>query len=324
MRLNEAYLLCKKYIDRLPELNIKKLFIRENSIGFLDLDGEDSNVTRYKLDITNPTFVYIIEELEELEQINALHLKIMEIKNIIYFGDELREIYNENNKKILMRKFTDLSLQMETIVHLCETIGYNDEDGIGFDIKVPVREDFSVMAKVLHDFDRIINQAPFLNVNDATIKYKKVDLGSTWIEFVIKGVAATKLLNIFSTFVDNCIKVLSHKRNCQWQEEEIRRLQIDNRLVEELVITHQKMTSAMIDKFVGELNEKSDPEGEARTKLCFEMMIELLEEGVEIHQAITQNESNKNLFPSVEQWKLISSKKVEQESIEERQDNKEE
>ena len=73
-----------------------------------------------------------------------------------------------------------------------------------------------------------------------------------------------------------------------------------------------------IDKYIEELSGKLDPEEQARAQLCFDMMVELLDKGMEIHHAITKNESNTLLFPTSEQWKEISGNLPAAENIEEK------
>lgn len=319
MRLKEVYSICNKYMKKIPEIDIKRLFsdkVKPKSI--VKRDDMKFVEPYYIIDILDEKWGQILEELADLEQIPTLSLAVKDIKEILMIDNNIRESFTEEEKGKLIKNFKNLSIQMKTIIDLCETYGYISEEYVGFDLKLPINKDFTSIAKVLNSFDKIINQAPFLNNHEATIEYKKVDLGSTWIEFVINGVASITLLHVLSRFVDDCIKILSHKKNCKQQEESYRRMQIDNEIIEGMVKAHNKMTDALTDKFIKELSGEIEPEDQSRARLCFDMMIELLDKGVEIHQAITENESNELLFPTTEKWNEIGSNVIMQESIEQR------
>lgn len=317
MRLKDVYLICAKYMERMPELDIKKLFMKLEQ-KYIIVDNASPRKD-YLLDFHNSVWEEIVKELEELEKIEGLCPIVNDIKDILFMDGQVKEYYSVDDKGRLMKQFSILSLRMQTIVDLCESFGYSNEEYIGFDIKVPVKNDFSSMTKILSDFNKITQQAPFLNSVDATIQYKKVDLGSTWIEFFIVGTAAITLLNSLSVFIDHCIAILSHKKMCQQQEENLRRMKIANDAIEAMSKVNQDVTGALKDKFISELGEGLGPEEQDRARLCFDMMIELLDQGLEIHQAITKNENNSLLFPTSEKWKEINCNLFNYESIEENQ-----
>ena len=316
MRLKDVYLICAKYLQRMTELDIKRLFRRIKNSSIFDIEDGKKD---FLLDINNGVWEEIEKEIEELEKIEGLRSLINDIKGILFVGGQVKEYFSLDDKGNLMKKFSILSLRMQTIVDLCESFGYSNAEYIGFDIKVPVKDDFSSMTKILGDFNKIIQQAPFLNRVDATIRYKKVDLGSTWIEFFIVGTAAIALLNTLSVFIEHCIAILSHKKTCQQQEENLRRMEIANDSIEAVCKANQDVTKALKDKFISELGEGLGHEEQDRIRLCFDMMIELLDQGLEIHQAITKNENSSLLFPTPERWKEINSNSSNCENIGENQ-----
>ena len=307
MRLREVYSICVEYMKKIPEMNVKELFQEKYRETGQYIINDDKGILKY-----------ILQEFEMLGQVNVLKPTLDELKGLMTTEKAINYRYTLNEKSQLMRGFRDLLVQLETIVNVCEGYGYADEEYVGFDIKVPDQRDFSSITKNLNDFNKIMKQSPFLNKCDAVIEYRKIDLGSTWIEFGIRGAAAASLLHIFAKFVDNCIKILSHKKNCQKQEAEYRRMEIDNKLIESMSEAHQKMTEALTNKYIEQLSGKLDPEEQARAQLCFDMMVELLDKGMEIHHAITKNESNTLLFPTSEQWKEISGNLPAAENIEEK------
>lgn len=224
----------------------------------------------------------------------------------------------------------DVIYAMRAVISVCEEAGTSQTDGWGFDIKMPPVDDFSEFAGYINDFNRFLSQCPYLKFEDESISFKKVDLGSIWLEFLINnpigataaGVGASKLLLNLIKIVDECVKIKSHIITCKQQEEMMRSAKIKNDALENLIEQNNKLIEIISINCAEELSEKlGKPENEhdyneTKNSLAFSLRLlsKLMANGLEICASIDSSQEVKDLFPTSKEIKHFSKppKKIEE------------
>lgn len=284
MRLEEVYQICKKHQKELKE---SFLTMKTNEFGAKEMTVIARN--SYKR-----TFYNANKILDELETLSFLENDI--------------KSFRENSKNYSQESaYATICHKVDGIIGMCEMMGYTQmHDEIGFSIKMPMDIDFSDFSKCLNDIQIVLTQCPFFSKKDAKISMKKVDVGSTWIEFVIIGIEAMGLLGVFAKVVDKGLVLWSHMKTIKQQEEIIRTAKLDNQLLETLLDNYKKVTEALTDKFIEEISgEQLNDEDKSRAKLCFDKLVLWFDKGMEIHNAIECDNEVKPVFPISSKWKEI-------------------
>ncbi len=166
---------------------------------------------------------------------------------------------------------------------------------------------------------------------DEKIQFKNIDVGSTWLSFVIDCVnvsaevvstgaaviAGSVLLNNLLAFVDKCIVTRSHYITLQKQKAD---LEVEKGNAEEKKIILKYLESAYkkeIDCAIAELEKATnytvkneDGDEPQRIKQCMEKMGELVEKGLRIYSAIDAPKETKVLFEPLEMKYLTMGKEV--------------
>jgi hypothetical protein len=220
---------------------------------------------------------------------------------------------------ILLKKIKSLEDKVNTIIDLYELLG-NDNKGSGFDVKLPSFKTLDEFATYIKEINFVINQCPFLKNKDEEIKLNCIDVGSTWISFMIAAVGTTVILSNLAKIIDYTIKIKSHITNVEQQEEQLRAMKLKNDVIETVIEGYKKANKSYIDNCVLELEQSIHPlkdgDERGRAEKSLEKLAWLFEKGLEIHSAIetvevkdlfiTQNEVQKI---SVEETKLLQNNK---------------
>lgn len=288
MRLHKVYTICKKnqeVSNKLSEENLKR----------------DSKY----IEIQN--FGFIEEALDEIGTIPFLK-KYVENVNSIFIGDKKNIVTDEQMIKFKVM-LDDLDIRLNSIIQLCEYFEFG-MDKTGFDLKLPSVNDFSSIAECVTDFNFILNQFPAFNLEGAKIQFEKVDMGSTWIEFVVTGVSAISLLNLVADFVNTCVKIWHDILVCKELEKNSKKLGLEEEVIQTMVQAHKKLIDMEMNNYAKNsgINKKYTPEDYDRAALCFDKMVRLLDKGIEIHSSIADNKQDKQVqFPKADDWERISN-----------------
>ena len=125
-----------------------------------------------------------------------------------YVNSDSFNITREEWNRIESAKYT-LLRTMDDTVDLYEKMGIDTEERVGLDIKLPKFNDFSEFVKYINDIEFVLTKCPFLQDNNEKLIFENVDVGSTWLTFLVIGGAVTAsgsvLLNNIASFVDKCI-----------------------------------------------------------------------------------------------------------------------
>lgn len=286
MRLEEIYQICKIHQEAL------EAFIERQEA--IERESDIFSTGRYKKSVDG-----------------ELYIILADLKRLPFGQDDINRISNPMG--ISEREYLDICKRIYNkicgIIEMCEMLGYTQVDEeIGFAIKMPININFAELAQCINDFQIILSKCPFLKGKDATISLKRADVGSTWFEFIITGVEAAALLSVFAKMVDQGLILWSHIKTNKQQNELWRRAQIDNQLIKELADNHEKVLSALTNKFIEELStEPLDNEDKARAELCFKKLTMWIDKGMEIHNAIECKEQIKPVFPTLEKWAELQS-----------------
>ncbi len=272
-----------------------------------------SNKTAKKLNSGN----YIIEDWKEVLFI------IARLKNIELFKDvgqklfEISPIFGENVENLKLTpsqagEFNSwkqkIKRQIDTIIELCESIGYGQNEG-SFEVKLPETNDFKEFSSNVNNLNRALQICPFIKTEDSNINLVKTDIGSTWLEFVIISTNVISILTALGYFVQSAIKIKSMYLTCEQQKELIRGVQIRNNLADKITDLYKDMIQATASKEVKELEEKLErplePEERNSAEKSLEILGKLMSKGLEIYATLDAPQEIKDIFPSMEQQKLL-------------------
>jgi len=299
MRLYNTYYLCKKHINTLEE-------------NWFDPVTDNNGVC------------YSISEWESLQHI------LLELKNIDILSPSVNDFYESmstyDREKIvpvlglltktkLLNILIEICSKMHVIISLYESMGL-DNSKSGIDVKLPQCNSLSEYILYLKELDFIFNRCPFFNVNDESIVFNSVDVGSTWVKFAVKLAAgattATIVINNFATVVDKSVQVRSHYVSLKQQEQLLRKQNIENEALEIVLNSYKVLQKQYIQDAIKDLKELNpevefkDGEEEDVAGQCIEKMIALLDKGVEFYASIDAPEEIKVLFPPLDKYEKLS------------------
>lgn len=290
MRLHEIYNVCRTNNPKLDEIEFDE--IRINGVMYFTIKH-----------------IQIFQEaLDSLERVDFLKQYI----DIIYdsipaltvrSSKEIRVDTAMRDKCFSLRR--ELKQKVVTVIELCETLEYKDID-CGFSVRIPMEASITEFAKYINDFSIILSKYPLFLNKEAEIELQKVDVGSAWMEFYVKGVAAAAIMTAFLALTDKAIILHSHKLTLMQQEQELNRMNADIKVIDNTINLHEQLIEFYTNNLVEELlkEENLSPEDFDRAKLSLEKLSELIGKGLEIHDAIAVD-NIMPLFPSSDQWQEV-------------------
>lgn len=296
MRLYGMYYTCKKYIEYVKEMKVNNKAAAGNAIWSINSWKEKS---------------IALNELGKMNPLRTYARKLYETVPIVYRDRDEFDI-TDTVKGNFVTARERLIVAMETIIDMYENINPNKmiNEEYGFDIKMPEFNDLGEFAKCIEDLNFVIKQCPYLNDKDGQIKYGTIDVGSTWLTFVISGAAATTIISNLAKIVDNAIKMKSHITTVKMQEEALRTLEIKDEIAAEVLEAYKKTNQVLTQNSVTELErelgklkdgEERDKVGKTLEKLGFWM-----EKGMQIYSAIDAPTEIKDVFPKQQEVSFLS------------------
>lgn len=296
MRMYSMYFICKTYIGKIKGMQVKSRRENATTVYYIDQWQENSAL------------------LNELAQIAPLKEKARGvIESIpIVFRDDNRIDLTNSTKVTYEKALNKLSISMQTIMDAYEVLGKKDteEASSGFDVKLPQFKDLGEFSKCLEDLNFIITQCPYLRSSDGQIKYSSVDIGSTWLTFLIVGAAASTLLYNLSKLVDMAVKIKSHVVTVRMQEEALRSIQIKNEVAAEVFKAFDEANKVIVDQCVGdlkrELGELENGEEDSKAQKSLEKLAYWMDRGLQVYSTIDASREIKDLFPQQADTSLLS------------------
>lgn len=247
----------------------------------------------------------ITQLLDPLQIFPFLDVPINQIIEIIdvsdassYISEASRSMVRDN-----MRIIKSNLLIMEDMLKLLHV----EPNCNGFDVKLPPNITLENLIECTKDLNTLFSQCPLFQYNDVQISLSGVDVGSSWLTFIVKGTGLFIVLRNLASLVDKVVHIRSHWLTCKKQEEECKKLGIANDLLGNLADAHNAVLKKLQENAVEELssqNSITDPESKARLNYSIDLMNKMMSKGLEIYAAIGSEEEIKSVFPTVEQQAL--------------------
>lgn len=291
MRLYTIYKLCKSNIDNLKQCDINSDY----------LNGEFVTTVKGWL-ITKKS----VEQLYTIKAFQDITLKIYEWVPIFYRdADQWKISGSSSGFAVDMQK---LIQQVDAVIGVYESFGF-EESKLGIDIRMP-NGDFKDFVVNIKSLEYIFNQCPLLKVNDGEIRFNNVDVGSTWLTFLLIGTGATIIAQNLAALVDKAIALKSHLILLKQQEEALRKEQFQNDILEATKVTFNLLRETTINQYLDDLQSEeisfTDAEERDKTKLALEKLADLIDKGMEIYASIDSPDEIQVLFPTLETKGLLT------------------
>lgn len=300
MRLRELYKICSNKVLEVDGMLEKICLCKDAKINENDRKGIERD---YKS--------FCIQLCFDLEDIPYLQFS--------------SEIYSDNINESI-KELECLSQKMKCVILLYETMGYNNKESIGIDIKIPKIGSITDLKTYIDGLEFVFTKCPFLQSKSERLELRTVEHGSIWLVFTVVGVTVAVgsiLLNNIAAFIDKCFVIRNHKLICESQRQCIEIMEVDQKEKEEMLKNINKVYKIMIKKTIKEFEECTgyqlqDGDEEGRAEQSFERMIKLLDQGLQIYSSINSPEEIKAVFAPLEMHYLDIQKGLKQ--IEEKAD----
>lgn len=309
MRLFSMYFLCKEYTECVEEMILETRQVSGNTVKVLPNWLEKSKV---------------INKIAQVGPIREYARALYDVIPAVFQDIDRFDVSEATARKFEIAK-NELLVAMKTVINTYEAVNNKttSEKCTGFDIKLPAYNDIGEFAACLEDLDFVIKQCPFLNVKGVQIKYGSVDVGSTWLTFLVTGTMAVSILEKLSKIVDQAVKIKSHATTVKMQEEALRSMELKNELASEMIDAFKKTNKVITDKYVSELENDlgklNDGEEVDKAGRCLEKLAFWMDKGLQIYSAIDADNEIKDLFPVQEDLSFLSDdiqKLIEMKSTE--------
>ena len=301
MRLRNIYVLCNENLEKVEAI---KGTVSASNSSYTMVSGWDSFLEAYS-------------KIKEIAFLNK------DISNLI---SSVPEIYHHQNKfsvtntewnRINLNK-SKLVASMINVIDLYESMGLNAEEQMGLDIKLPKCEDFFDFKKCIDELEFILYKCPFFKIEGEDLKFKSLDVGSMWLNFLVIGVsigATSILLNNIAAFLDKCIAVRSHKVTVAQQELQLQSMTMEEEQKEHLLKGIQQIYQAQVDVIISELEKETNVDlrdGEERgvVSQAFDKANALIDKGLQIYSTIDSPKEIKALFEPIEMKYLSISENL--------------
>ena len=242
MRLYGMYYTCKKHIEYVKNMKVTNKTTAREATWSIKSWAERSKV---------------LNELAKMKPLRTPAREVYEAIPVVYRDQDEFDISGTVKDRFVAAR-GKLIVAMETVIDMYETINPKkviDED-YGFDIKMPEFDDLGEFSKCMEDLDFVMKQCPYLNDKDGQIKYGSIDVGSTWLTFIIVGVGATTIMTNLAKIVDAAIKIKSHITTVKMQEEALRSVEIRDEIAAEVLDAYKKANRVLTQKSVAELEQE--------------------------------------------------------------------
>ena len=215
---------------------------------------------------------------------------------------------NLQEGRALKPKLEELLRIATSVTDSIEQIGGETEkDSVS--IKLPDVSDFDDLSKFSADFHKILNQTIINDQINGQVRIDSVENGSIWLDVYLGSAAAVSLIGGLAWASAVVYKKIQEGRLI---EKHVESLGVKNASLKEIQLKQKEALSLMIEaeannlyneNFEGDNNEQIE-----RLKLSIKMFSNLIDKGAEIHPALNQPESVKNLYPKMYNLQALESK----------------
>ena len=296
MRLYGMYYTCKKHIEYVKNMKVTNKTTAREATWSIKSWAERSKV---------------LNELAKMKPLRTPAREVYEAIPVVYRDQDEFDISGTVKDRFVAAR-GKLIVAMETVIDMYETINPKkviDED-YGFDIKMPEFDDLGEFSKCMEDLDFVMKQCPYLNDKDGQIKYGSIDVGSTWLTFIIVGVGATTVMTNLAKIVDIAIKIKSHITTVKMQEEALRSVEIRDEIAAEVLDAYKKanriLTQNSVAELERELGELKDGEEKDKAGKTLEKLGYWMDKGMQIYSSIDAPVESKDVFPLQQETNFLS------------------
>ena len=296
MRLYGMYYTCKKHIEYVKNMKVTNKKTAREATWSIKSWAERSKV---------------LNELAKMKPLRTPAREVYEAIPVVYRDQDEFDISGTVKDRFVAAR-GKLIVAMETVIDMYETINPKkviDED-YGFDIKMPEFDDLGEFSKCMEDLDFVMKQCPYLNDKDGQIKYGSIDVGSTWLTFIIVGVGATTVMTNLAKIVDIAIKIKSHITTVKMQEEALRSVEIRDEIAAEVLDAYKKanriLTQNSVAELERELGELKDGEEKDKAGKTLEKLGYWMDKGMQIYSSIDAPVEIKDVFPLQQETNFLS------------------
>ncbi|MCD8364747.1 MAG: hypothetical protein LUC83_02835 [Clostridiales bacterium] len=306
MKLRNIYVIC-----------------RDNYTSISVLEVKNKNANRAVMEVAG--WNSASDSLMNIAQIGGFMEKkaIAVIDNVPgpYMKRNSFEVSREVGDKIVRSKMEVLHA-LDCIISLYDDMGLSAEPSLGVDIKLPAYKDFSEYVGYLTKLEFLFSKCTFLDVEGERFEFQNVDVGSSWITFLVVGEAiaggSIRLIKNLLEVIERAQTLRSKHLECEKQKAALEREKQNNERKQVILDYLEESYKKAVDMVIGELetvtgceikNEDGDERG--RIKLCLEHTGELLEQGLQFYSTIDSPQEAKALFQPMEMKYLEMEKRLE-------------
>lgn len=319
MRFGEIYRICK---DNYGIINDNYLQLVDTYRKYVDISKsrDEANLKKYNVDLHME-----LKTLGEIASKTFGDLKCLEkAVDKVYPLKSSRPVTIEQE----INNVKELLIQLECIIKLYESLRRKKHE-IGLDIRIPETDDITEFKKYISELEFVLTKCPFFQIDEANLKFRSVDIGSTWLIIAIAStsasaslIAVSTLLNNIVAFIDKCIGIKSHRLTCEKQEQEIKKSEYDQKKKEQLIETVLEVYKISVSNAIRELEDTTgchmqDGDERGRAEQSLEKLEKLIDKGLQIYASIDSPPETKALFEPLEMHYLSIAeelKRIEKKS----------
>lgn len=310
MKLRNIYLTCVANLEILDGLKIETV---GNRYRVSDWEAVCQAVTMLRDNIK-----YLENEADEL--IKSVP-EVYRYSNQFVVDDQVRRQIQERRK--MLRDC------MVDAINLYESLGFDSEERVGLDIKLPSCNDFSEFKKYIDELDFILYKCPFMRVKEEDLKFDSLDVGSMWLTFFVVGAGVAVgsiILNNIAAFIDKCLIIRSHKNTLEQQKLQLEELEMEKDAKKVVLEGLEKLYDAEVNKVLAALEketgiELADGEETGAAIKAFDKANTLMDKGMQFIASADSSKEVKALFEPLEMKYLEISKELK--LLEEKKNNDE-
>lgn len=280
--------------------NVFSELMTELSIGFKQNPNNTNEFSKLK------NFRNAISKLETTKLLTNETDNIR--KSAIFITNNDTTILNSTEGNKLKLQTDNLIKLVKSLNDTFEKLGGEVNDN-SVSIKLPEVTDFDDLSKFSSEFHKVLNQSIVNEQINGQVRIDSVENGSIWLDVYLGSAAAVTLIGGLAWASAVVFKKIQEGRLF---EKHVQSLGIKNESIKEIQLKQKEALNLMIeaeadnlynDNFEGDNNEQIE-----RLKLSIKMFSNLIDKGAEIHPALNQPESVKNLYPEMTNLKNLESK----------------
>lgn len=294
VRFYNVYFICKSYIGTINNVHIREM---RNANGVL---------TGYRI-LNWSECKKVLPDIAQITSIKPVINNVCNVLDFVAIEQEHPETSIDTGRKF-RDAFEKLRISMNAIINLYESMELGKND-CGIDVKIPSCDSLKEYMEYLKEIDFVFTQCPYLQCDKEQIKFKNVDVGSQWLNFMVISTSSFYILNNLAKLIERAIAMKSYLKTIRQQDEILKSMQVKNEVASETLDVFKTMKRITMEGYVkeleSELGELKDGEERGKVEKSLEKLAELIDKGVEIYSSIETPNEVKALFPMSENNVLL-------------------